>query len=436
MTFLTSEDLARLACLTVASFTTAGEEDRFTSAKAESALARVNRACVRAKDGEELPLALAELVRAIADDGPLDKLNVPLAFLAAVSLAALNGYTLQIPSYLEEEPERRDEFLADLSNWLTPRGPAAQLSLLETTTQPLNLSLDGVRAYVVSSLTGLDTSAHEWTVARSAEIASVLAEFGIEVHQPCLHTDPETDPDIPPAHVHRTDYEKVITSDLIVAIGDRPSWGGGKELGWADVNMAPVLITVDVETRVSRLVMGSPGFVTEKVISTSDSLPAALREFVVEHADLLRAHAALRRQRQDVFGPALDTLRKSVYAANDLGPLLTDARANEIVLSVDHLATSSIEQIIWAAQKSGLSPAELFDGLHVEHQMGAALASRDSAAFDRRELLALENAAELENWNRSQVLGKLQHAFQLKSRTGTYRHAFREVEDWLALGDD
>lgn len=435
MKFLTSEDLARLACLTVATFAPPGQDERFTNARAEQTLARVNRASVRAEDGEELQFALVELIRAIADEGPLESLNLPLAFVAAVSLAAMNGYTLRIPVYLEDEPDRCEEYLAELPEWLTPRGPAAQLSLLETTTQSLNLSLDGVRAYVVSSLTGLDAAAHEWTVGRSGEIASALSEFGIEVHQPCLHTDPETDPDIPPAHVHRTDYEKVITSDLIVAIGDRPSWGGGKELGWADANMAPVLITVDVETRVSRLVMGSPGLVTEKVISASGSLSAAIREFVVEHADLLRAHAELRRERKKAFAPALDLLRQSLGRVNHPGSLLTEERAREIVLSVDHFAMTSVEQILWVARKCGLPPAELF-GAFCERKQMVAPAVRDSAAFDRRELLALENAAELANWSRDQALRRLQRAFQLKSRSGTYRHSFREIEDWLALDDD
>lgn len=434
MKSLTSEDLARLACLTVESFAVPDQDERFTRVRAERALARLNRASVRAQDGEELQFALAELIRAIADDGPLETLNVPLAFLAAITLATMNGYTLQIPLYLEDAPERREEFLAELPKWLTPCASATQLSLLETTIQPINLSSDGVTAYVVSALTGLDTPAHEWVVARSGEIASALSEFGIEVHQPCLHTDPETDPDIPPTNVHRTDYEKVITSDLIVAIGDHPSWGGGKELAWADVNMAPVLITVDAEARVSRLVMGSSGVVIEKVISASGSLSAAIREFVVEHADQLRAHAEMRRGRKEVFGPALKQMRKSLMRGNAVGPLLTDERVKEIVLSEDHFATSSVEQILWAARTSGLPLSGLLDALD-ESQSLVVPVGRDSAAFDRRELLALENAAELANWSRDEVLGRLQRAFQLKSRSGTFRHAFREVEDWLALGD-
>lgn len=118
---------------------------------------------------------------------------------------------------------------------------------------------DPVSVYIASSLTGLSDEEDLMVKQVSGAIAEFCSESGMLIHQPALHTHPIDHESLSPVEVHNADFRKVVESDVIIPIGDFPSWGAGKEVAWAERMRTPLLMFLRDGQDVSRLVRGTPG---------------------------------------------------------------------------------------------------------------------------------------------------------------------------------
>jgi len=113
-----------------------------------------------------------------------------------------------------------------------------------------------LRAYLASALTGLDDVEREQIFAASDAIAAACSATRIELYQPRASTDPVHHPEVADRVVYRTDRERVLASDLLLYLADRPSTGAGQELVFAHEAMIPIAVVAHQQARVSRMVTG------------------------------------------------------------------------------------------------------------------------------------------------------------------------------------
>lgn len=225
------------------------------------------------------------------------------------------------------------------------------------------LSVPRVKAYVVSALTGLSDDEHAHVKYVCEVVAGLLDRHGIDVHLPTDHTDPHADGDIPPEMVHRIDYSAVLASDLVVMIADHPTSGGGKELVWAERNRCKILVLSPIGARVSRLVTGSSSDLREVVWTDETDLIEQLSAYLGDEYDQMLAHAEERRVRPPRYSPLMDVLEeryaeiREALVSGKAG--LTVSRLDELLLSADHLASASVDELLIIADRVGLSMSAL-----------------------------------------------------------------------------
>lgn len=71
-------------------------------------------------------------------------------------------------------------------------------------------------------------------------------------------TDPDLNPEIPPADVFKRDLYELGKSDVMVAYVGEPSTGTGQEIEFALSNHIPVYLLYEKGKQITRMVLGSP----------------------------------------------------------------------------------------------------------------------------------------------------------------------------------
>lgn len=201
----------------------------------------------------------------------------------------------------------------------------------------------GMRAYVISALTGLDEARHAAVLDQSDEVAFVLEELGFWTHLPARYTNPNTDPNHPIDEVRRLDYGLVINADLCVFIAAAPTTGGGEELAWADAAGTPVIAVTDELESISKLVRGTTGkLVDVDPVHIESGLRAAIAQ--------LRPDVRARRNVRDIHVEKYGGLAQEIRGLARSGeiaqsPLLTDRRIDELCATAEHLAQAPSWQL-------------------------------------------------------------------------------------------
>lgn len=286
-----------------------------------------------------------------------------------------------------------------------------------------------VSVYIASSLTGLNEEQDAMVKQVSGVIAEFCAESGMLIHQPALHTHPVDHGALTPAEVHNADFRKVVESDVIVAIGDYPSWGAGKEVAWAERLRTPLLMFLRDGQDVSRLVKGTPGDIQVATWQHLEDIRRECATYFSKRKEQFETQRRLRSDRRHLWSPALkvicisyDGLDESGRAKAAATARLSDRRVREMISTPLTLAHASLDEALALVNALGLPSDTL-------------LPTGSAPAIPAKGLSALATASELQGWSGDQAIRLLQEASVELARGGTRRIAFNEAADWIEFAN-
>lgn len=125
-----------------------------------------------------------------------------------------------------------------------------------------------MRIFFGGPLTNLSDPQH--TKSLYKKLGELAEQHGIDYYWAYQRgTDPEEDPDVPPARVYQIDEYELEKSDAMVAYVGEPSIGTGIEIEYARTRDIPVYLFYRTGQKVSRMVLGSPA-VKETIVYDSE----------------------------------------------------------------------------------------------------------------------------------------------------------------------
>jgi hypothetical protein len=107
-------------------------------------------------------------------------------------------------------------------------------------------------------------------------LAEVVESAGLRAYLPHRVTDPVTSPNLDPRAVYDIDRAHVTGSRVVVAYGGIPSFGVGIEVELAREHGIPVILVVERDRTVSRLLLGNPAVVEVVRFGDLDGLRRSL----------------------------------------------------------------------------------------------------------------------------------------------------------------
>lgn len=284
-----------------------------------------------------------------------------------------------------------------------------------------------VAIYLASGLTALNDDQLTVVELVSGLVAGFCSAANVMVHQPVLHTHPRDHAALAPEEVHAKDYQRVTESDAIIAIGDFPSWGAGKELVWAERLRTPVLVLLRDGREMSRLVTGTTGDIEIARWRFHDDIREAWTTYFTKRKAQLEAHRRLRSGRQQLWMPTLITIRS---AFDDL----SEAEQMEVA-AIAHLGIRRVHELlsgpIAIAESSADELQAFVNALGLPSTI--ATAGPQPHSLPPRALSALATASELNGWDGRHAVELLQRATAELAKGGTRRLSFNEPVDWLDL---
>jgi transcriptional regulator with XRE-family HTH domain len=113
-------------------------------------------------------------------------------------------------------------------------------------------------AYLASGLTGIRGLARAHLSKVRDIIEAACESRGIKAYRPELRTHPDDFPTVSPEEVWDIDRREAPRSDLLILHADAPTTGGGMEYEFARAARMPALVVADVQTEVSKMILGAP----------------------------------------------------------------------------------------------------------------------------------------------------------------------------------
>ncbi|MEX2375975.1 MAG: hypothetical protein WD942_10400 [Dehalococcoidia bacterium] len=288
---------------------------------------------------------------------------------------------------------------------------------------------DPVTVYLASGLTALNDDQITIVELVSGLLGGYCAEMDVRVHQPVLHTHPSDHSDLSDLEVHAKDFASVIESDLVIALGDFPSWGGGKELAWAERLRIPVLLLTRESVSMSRLVTGTTGDIEVAHWRYPDDIRTKFRDYFTRRKRDLESHRRLRADRRTVWErtqraiqQVYDGLSSELQGEAAAVARLSERRVAEILSSPEAFAHASLDEVQSLVNALGLPST-------------ASVPAGSAPAPSPRSMSALGVAAELEGWDGRHAMELLRRASLEVARGGTRRLSFRQPQDWIDFSD-
>ena len=146
-------------------------------------------------------------------------------------------------------------------------------------------------AYVSGALTSLEDGAR--TRLFYELLAEVVGAAGLRAYLPHRVTDPEAAAHLDPRAVYDIDRAHVTGSRVVVAYAGIPSFGVGIEVELAREHGIPVILVVERDRTVSRLLLGNPAVVEVVRFADLDGLRRALVTALARVRDLAPGEAAV-----------------------------------------------------------------------------------------------------------------------------------------------
>lgn len=260
-----------------------------------------------------------------------------------------------------------------------------------------------LHAYLACALTNLNESQRDLMVWMSNTTRSVCDSEGISLYEPRTKTDPSQQDEFTPEEVFHLDRTKVLSSDLLIALTNEPSFGAGQELDFAFNANIPIILLVRTGHLVSRMVRGIPGLVVVVEYDSPEVLHDELTRALVQLRPLLQERR-IRREKYElnVVGDRIRRARESARLTTDeVAAMLnvtpgqvirweqsTDAENNFSLVQLRDIATSlntSLAQLVESSIDSVCQSylREVLDGKNVAARWG------QHSSKDRKKLLSI-----------------------------------------------
>ncbi len=226
-------------------------------------------------------------------------------------------------------------------------------------------------AYVSGALTALEDGAR--TRLFYELLAEIVGSVGLRAYLPHRVSDPVAAPHLDPRAVYDIDRAHVIASRVVVAYAGVASFGVGIEVELAREHGIPVILVVERDRRVSRLLLGNPAVVDVVRFADLDGLRRALV-------------AALERVRDVAPGEVLQSVSDDVVVQRFLASL-GHAR---------HLPDGEVAALLRVGEVDGDASSVIRDAVATGRLFGAglrdlvgryALRGHDLGAFVLRDVL-------------------------------------------------
>jgi hypothetical protein len=471
------EDFEAVVIAVVATTSTSGDM-RFDVRAATEIVAAVQQSMQGLGQQDAIVAGVTRLLEEVAARQPLSEANDAVAVVAATLLAEKNGFTFG-PLATDDESFQRHFASASgsdpvdhagLTAWVaarmaaenedafsepSPRLPLAGLDPgldhgddLETLLaepeqwgdQWFEDPGEGCRAYIATALTGLEEDVRDLLRDLCEDVARELADNGIAVHQPILHTDPVDHPHYSPRQIHEIDVAKTMEADLIVAICLGASTGVGKELAYAERYRTPTLVLIPSTSPASRLVLGATTDVEVQTFDNQAGVRAIVADYLRRRGGDLNAHRNVRVGRESRYAADLGRLRAAVRRRGEpfrhpeaaSAAMLTPSRIDEMLSSPAHLAGATLDEYDALCEALGLPPDRAAARTRDERRVGPGLRQpTPTRRLGDRELLALESAAEIKRWSGARTVALLRAAEQVLAQEGVRRLRFLSADDWI-----
>jgi hypothetical protein len=203
-------------------------------------------------------------------------------------------------------------------------------------------------AYVSGALTSLEDGAR--TRLFYELLAEVVESAGLRAYLPHRVTDPVTASHLDPRAVYDIDRAHVTGSRVVVAYAGIPSFGVGIEVELAREHGIPVILIVERDRTVSRLLLGNPAVVEVVRFADLDGLRKTL-------------NTALERVRDVAPGQAAQAVSDDVVVQRFLASL-EQAR---------HLPDGEVAALLRIGELDGEAAAQIRDAVATGRLFGAGL---------------------------------------------------------------
>jgi len=270
-------------------------------------------------------------------------------------------------------------------------------------------------AYVSGALTALDEGARMRLFYEL--LAEVVESVGLRAYLPHRVTGPEAAAHLEPRAVYDIDRAHVTSARVVVAYAGIPSFGVGIEVELAREHAVPVVLVVERERTVSRLLLGNPAVVEVVRFADLDGLRRGLA-------------AALERIAAIVPGAALPAVSDDVVVQRFLASL-EQAR---------HLPDGEIAALLRIGELDGEAASTIRDAVATGRLFGAglrdlvgrhALRGADLGVFVLRDVLerSLADTARAIGLDPRSTRKRLENA---RSRVGLATDALApDIAQWL-----
>lgn len=169
------------------------------------------------------------------------------------------------------------------------------------------------RAYLASALTGLSGESRELIIKAHTEIQRACTSLGMTVYDPMEHTDPISFSEVSAGDVFLADRREVLSSDVLLALITEPSFGEGMELELARSTLLPVLLIVNGDKSLSKMVLGAPGVKhTVRFSDPSELFTAVVSGLRTLNPKLVERRLLVKQALTNVVGRNIRRLRDSV----------------------------------------------------------------------------------------------------------------------------
>lgn len=246
-----------------------------------------------------------------------------------------------------------------------------------------------LRTYLASPLTGLSPEEEEDLFRRQDLIIRVCEANNIEIHAPKGVTHPTKHPDIPAGFVNSLDREKVLESDFIVVMTDKPSHGVGIEAEKASNSLIPMILCSPKGQRTSKMLLGIPSL--KHLIEVT---PETLEQEFLRAIEILRPLLATRREWIHQLGQAPVGTRIRELREQRMGQDSLEELASKLGLTPDELHYIE-EKPVYLSNPSAILLMRIADVLQVSMAELADPHYVDLSSERMAEILLSESAQEL-----------------------------------------
>lgn len=144
-----------------------------------------------------------------------------------------------------------------------------------------------LRAYIAYAMTSTNGPIKRRIERTLLSVERTCHRRQIATYIPGRYTDPWKHARLRSRTVYRTDHDNVLKSDLVILLGDVPSFGAGMEVEIARTGLIPIIaVTTDV-SELSRMVRGIPNLVTMVTYQTPSQLEKKLDGVLLDQARAL-----------------------------------------------------------------------------------------------------------------------------------------------------